>query len=313
MVEKKKIIVLIGITLTLIIMAFLIKDFVESWNNIKPYLAVIRLNWFVLAVITYVVAFILTGNNWAYLVWLIESNVQRVDLLNIHVTSAVARYIPGGIWNILSKAYLCSKRGVGRSTTTASIILEYVFQIVSSGLFLIVFLLLKTYNNVFLAETYIIAILVSVLLLLIPSSIKLGTKMICKIFRENDNNIVLDKKIVYIVILRYTLVWITTGFSFIFLAKAFTEINILQGIYLILSYPLSWCLGFLSPSPNGIGVREAMLGFLLSSSYNHDFVLLLAIASRFLTILGEVIAFTVFKIIFHCLKRVKINNRADKV
>ena len=297
--KKKQIVKLLGIVLSLVILGFMLYQFVQNWNDIKPYLA--NTNWIILiiAIILYAIAFLSTGYNWAYVLWNLDPKLTRREYLNIHMISALARYIPGGIWNIVGKAYMCTEKGVEKSATTASMILEYVFQIVSSGLFFIFFLpvLMKEVLNLWLTIAFIAGILV--VLLLLPWGVRVGTKILGKIFKEDLAEIYLTNRYVYSVLLRYMAVWIFTGFGLIVLVKAFSEIEFMQGIYLILSYPISWVVGFLSPSPNGMGIREGVLSLLLGSSYSYELVLLITLTTRIWTMLGEAVAFVGYQIYYH--------------
>ena len=123
-----------------IILWFLVKEFISNWEDIKPYLSQLKIGWLVFAVIVYALCFMGTGFNWAYMQWQMDKSIHWVEYLNIHMTSAFARYIPGGIWNIVGKAYMCTSKGANKSAVTSSMILEYVFQIISSGFFLLFFL-----------------------------------------------------------------------------------------------------------------------------------------------------------------------------
>ena len=61
--------------------------------------------------------------------------------------------------------------------------------------------------------------------------------------------------------------WLFIGLSFVFFLKGinvFKSTNFLLDIYLAASYVLAWLAGFLFiPAPNGIGIRELVMGFFL--------------------------------------------------
>lgn len=304
---KKKLLKIIGVILSLLILWFMGNQFVKNWEDIKPYLSNMKIGWFIISIIMYAIVFLLTGYNWSYLLWKMDSKLGKMDYLDIHMTSALARYIPGGIWNIVGKAYMCTNKGVEKRATTISMILEYVFQIISSSLFLLFFIpiLFANNNNSF----WIVALarlLIILTVIFIPNIIKVGIKVIGKVFKDDTSEINLEKKYVYNVLGRYVGVWLLTGIGLIILVIAFSKVEILQGIYLILSYPISWVIGFLSPSPNGMGIREGVLGVLLGNSYNYQLILLITLTSRIWTILGEIVAFVVFKLVYGLNKRGKV-------
>ena len=302
-ISKNNIIKVIGIVLAVIILWYMVKAFVSNWSQIQPYLANIKPVWFVLSVILYAITFLMTGNNWSYLLHQMDESATQTEYLNIHMVSALARYIPGGIWNIVGKAYMCTQKNVDKGATTVSMVLEYVFQIVSSALFLLFFVpvaLRKYLGNVGVVLVFILVILA---IFIMPYVINIGIKVVAKIMKCDYEAIHLEKKYIYKILLRYVIVWLITGISVIMLAYSFTEITPLQGVYLMLSYPISWVVGFLSPSPNGMGVREGVFGILLGSSYQSELILLITLTSRIWTIIGEIVAFISFKIYFLIYKR----------
>ena len=101
----------------------------------------------------------------------------------------------------------------------------------------------------------------------------------------------------------YAAAWAVTGMGLILLVSAFSDTGFMQDIILMLSYPVSWVVGFLSPSPNGMGIREAILRILLGGSQAHELVLLIVVTSRIWTILGEIAAFAGFKLYYLLTRR----------
>ena len=150
----------------------------------------------------------------------------------------------------------------------------------------------------------IVGLIITIILIigLIPFLIRLGIKFICKLWKSNDFSHAISNDYVYMVLIRYCATWCAVGLALIILVKAFSQVDLMQGVYLILSYPIAWCAGFLTPTPNGLGIREAVLGMLLSAKYNYELILLITITSRVWTILGEVLAFVLFKLVYSALK-----------
>ena len=303
---KKKIVKVLGILLSIVILWFMVNQFVKNWEDIKPYLSQMNIVWFIISIVIYAVVFLLTGYNWSYVLWKLDPKLDKIDYLDIHMTSALARYIPGGIWNIVGKAYMCTNKGVEKSATTISMILEYVFQIISSCLFLLFFIPVLFRKNMNTYLTILIVIGIILALFIIPYAVKIGTKIIGKLFKDDGGNVSLNKGFIYNVLSRYVGVWLVTGIGLVILVIAFSKVELLQGIYLVLSYPISWVVGFLSPSPNGMGIREGILGILLGDAYNYELLLLITLTSRIWTILGEALAFIGFKLVYSIKKRGKL-------
>lgn len=292
---KKKIVKMGGILLAVLILGFMGKELIQNWQKIRPYLLHVRVGILCAAIVFYAIAFLATGYNWAYLLWRMDDRAGKREYLHIHMVSALARYIPGGVWNIVGKAYLCTEKGVEKSATTASMILEYVFQILSSGLFLLFFLPVLMREILTPVWTGIFLIAVGFLIFLFPLAVRVGMKILGKVFREDLSGMRMESRYIYRILAQYVGVWLFTGVGLMILVWAFEEISWIQGGYLMLSYPVSWVVGFLSPSPNGMGVREGVLRLLLGKQYSYELLLLITLTTRIWTILGEVFAFIGFE------------------
>ena len=294
-----------GLCIGLLILWFMVKDIIKNWEAIGPYLTGMKISLFLVSILLYGLAFLFTGYNWTWLLWKMEAGPGRREYLNAHMVSALARYIPGGIWSIVGKAYLCNKKGVSKQATTVSIILEYVFQIASSGLFFVVLIpfLFQNGQNVWLAALCVLA--AAAALVLLPACINLGIRILSRVMKKDCGDIRLKPGFVYQVLLRYIGAWLVTGLGLLSLVAAFSEFDVLQGFYLVLSYPVSWVAGFLSPSPNGMGIREGILRVLLGERQAHELVLLIVVTTRIWTIIGEIAAFSCFKLYYWMTGRKK--------
>lgn len=295
---KKKLVNAAGVLLGIVIVAFMLRKFIQNWQEIRPYLTECRIPLFLASIVLYAAAFLAIGWNWAHVLYHMDKTLSVREYLHLHMSSVLAKYIPGGIWNIVGKAYLCSQQGVEKSTTTASIILEYVFQIISSGLFFLFLLplLLKDYFTIWMM--ILLVFMIIVVYLLLPWGVSLGTRILGKVFKEDLTGVEMKAGYVYRVLFRYVLVWLFTGAGLVVMALAFMKLDVLQAVSLVLAYPVSWVTGFLSPSPNGIGVREGILQLLLGFSYEAGPLLLIVLTTRIWTILGEVLAVGGFQLYY---------------
>lgn len=300
---KKKIVKIGGVLLAVVILGFMVKEFIQNWQDIRPYLENAKFGILGIAVLLYAIAFLATGYNWAYLLWRMDNRIEKQEYLHIHMVSALARYIPGGIWNIVGKAYMCTEKGVEKSATTASMILEYVFQILSSGLFLLFFLpvLMQEFLTPILTVGFVLVVVFVIGLL--PWMVRVGIQVLGRVFREDLSGVQMKNRYVYRILGQYVGVWLFTGFGLIVLVGAFEEISWIQAGYLMLSYPISWVAGFLSPSPNGMGVREGVLRLLLGERYSYELLLLITLTTRIWTILGEGVAFVGFEGYYYFWKK----------
>lgn len=303
---KKRLINFAGFLLGVAIVAFMIKKFVGSWQEIRPYLAGCRISLLALSVILYAAAFLAIGWNWAYVLYRMDRTLSVWEYLHLHMSSVLAKYIPGGIWNIVGKAYLCAQKGVEKSTTAASIILEYVFQIISSGLFFLFLLPLLLRDSITPPLMLGIAAAVLFACLLFPWGVSVGIRILGKVFKEDLSGVELRRGDIYRMLGRYLVMWLFTGAGLVVMACSFLHLSGLQSMSLVFSYPVSWVIGFLSPSPNGMGVREGVLKLFLGNCFAEGPLLLIVLSTRIWTLLGEVMAVGSFRLCYRIRQKRRV-------
>ena len=66
-----------GLVVGLLILWFMVKDIIDNWESVVPYLAGMRVPLFLLSVILYGLAFLFTGYNWTWLLWKMEAGPGR--------------------------------------------------------------------------------------------------------------------------------------------------------------------------------------------------------------------------------------------
>ncbi len=304
---KKRTVKLAGLLIGILIFWFMVRDVIDSWESVVPYLVHMKVPLFLLSVGIYGAAFLFTGYNWSWLLWKLEEGPGRRKYLNAHMVSALARYLPGGIWSIVGKAYLCGRNGVSKQAAAVSIILEYVFQIVSSGLFFVFLVPFLVRGGEAGRLVFFSLAAAGLILPLLPIGVNLGIRLLSKLMKKDCGELRVKRGFVYQALTRYVGAWILTGFGLIALVSAFSDVDAMQGLYLALSYPVSWVAGFLSPVPNGMGVREGILRVLLGERQAHELVLLIVVTTRIWTILGEIAAFLGFKLYYRVTGRRKEN------
>ncbi len=293
----KKYYKVLGILIAIIIVFFFIKSFISNWSAIKGYLITINVRLFIVSLIIYAAVFFLTGWNWTTMIENFNGGVNKKKYIHFFLYSSLARYIPGGIWNIAGRVYLCEKDGMRKGATAFSIVFEHVFQIMSSGVFLI---LLIANEKLFGSYTGIGVILGTISVIIFPFFIK---KVVFHFLNSKD---IVDSALCEVFtfrfylryMIRYCGVWLLTGISIICLVFSFLSIDLSQMKILALSYPVSWVIGFLSPTPNGMGTKEGMMIFFLRNHFPMELLIMLTMFIRIWTMVGEILILVIYEIYY---------------
>jgi|GEM_PF-1273867 len=186
--------------------------------------------------------------------------VRFAVLWKIVCRTNLYRYIPGGIWNHAGLIVDLSKEAhitVGKSSKLQ--LLNLVLNIYV-GLGFVIFVLPIT-----LAAPFALAYLLG--LLLLRPGLRLLRFFWNKIFARKVDLPEIPNRVLARIVLSNFGFWAFVGLSFVFFLKGinlFKPANFFLEIYLAASYVLAWLAGFLFiPAPNGIGVRELVMGFFL--------------------------------------------------
>ena len=82
--------------------------------------------------------------------------------------------------------------------------------------------------------------------------------------------------------------FLIAGLLLVFIVKIFIEINFFISAKIIIIFSIAWLAGFIIPgAPGGIGVREVVIIFFISPIIGEAQSTVVAIALRFITLLGD--------------------------
>lgn len=224
----------------------------------------------------------------------------------IYFNSQFAKYLPGGFWNFVGRVYMTSRYGVPMNQQLVTLVYENLLLIVVAS----------TYGLIMLYASHVIALYVLLLAFfaLLMSYFYYGfvSRTIEKLIKRtvkkfSDMRLTLPKNSFFLFMLYSFGSHLIMGFAFWLLLQSFGvhNVNLLEAAG---TYALAWLLGFITPLPGGIGVREGMLTFLLSFQHiGGDVASHISIISRIWNILAEVIVFLIlngFEIILKKRKHV---------
>ncbi|WLQ14630.1 hypothetical protein O5O45_01595 [Hahella aquimaris] len=197
--------------------------------------------------------------------------VSYKKVLYIHLSRLPARYLPGGIWQTVTKLLDYDRLGVGKTGLLNIFLFEVLISVITA---LIVGggLILLSDGELFYFFSFIlviVALLGFCLVFVLRGSIKLSWTIVS--------------------LSLYSIVWLGYGFSFaIYTSEALGSdfsLLILAGSYL-----LSWVVGFLAFfAPQGIGVTEYVLQLLIAFKGELSLVLVSLFGFRLVVLVGDML------------------------
>ena len=213
------------------------------------------------------------------------------ECFRIYNITQLSKYIPGNIWQFVSRIGIYSKCGMNAQEIRTSMILEMLWLLSSAfiigGLtvFLtehdLVFSLFKMYTK------YLYVISITVFCATIALIIK-NKQIIPWILKFTQN-----WKLNIIMFLIQICVWISLGLSFALIVVPFLA-GTSPIIYLIGLYALAYIIGFSVPfAPAGIGIREGILVLGVSIYLPQDISIIVSGMSRMMYMTVEIFLVTI--------------------
>lgn len=262
---------LIGRSLSLIALYFLFITFkdqfsIVSWQNY------VERNLFLLLTCTSVwtAGCLLLALSWHQILKALQLEADKMDAVRIYSKSQIGKYLPGNIFQFLSRQILSADLGY----QSERLIKTYVWEISLLILGALCFIPLILISNT-IPEPY------RFLLVLLPASVL----SVCIRFIFNPH---LQQSFHLVFLFHFI-----TGLIFYLVLAESTHSKWSSDIFYISgSYITSWLIGFVSiGSPAGIGVRELVNYKLLESQFLKEDILLALLSIRIISISADLLTY----------------------
>ncbi len=240
----------------------------NSWHSLQQR---IQLWWLVLPVL-YVAGGMALGAAWCALLRQQGIRVATVWGLSVHGRSQLAKYVPGNIFHFAGRQAMAMAAGLPARPVLATTLWELAGQaMVAAWVGLLALSLLWP-----TAAPYLPLVMLPLLLFFSLLLVRVGHTATLK---------AMYWQLAFLLV--FVLLMLALFFSFRAVSVSWLHIGQLAGVF-----AAAWLLGFVVPgAPGGIGVRELVLLWGLSGFMAEEQVLLLVVAGRLLTTIGDVLVY----------------------
>jgi hypothetical protein len=182
-----------------------------------------------------------------------------------YLMSQLARYVPGGIWDVAGRLYMCTGHGLPRGAVSVTILVEMVLGVVTGAVIFLASLLFWSRPLPTEAVYVSVAFVLVGLAALHPAILRPTLALAARVLRRETAPLPLSYGQVLLLAVYHTLARLMIGVSFFCFAAALTPLDwgllpVLTGIFVA-----AWVMGFVVVfAPQGLGVREGVMVLLLS-------------------------------------------------
>jgi len=295
--DKKKVLDIIGKIFTVLCLGFIVYKFFSFDIDFSILLSFKTLIVVIVCMVLLAIPPYL--NSYAYqriLRFLGVKQTNIKEIIDIYVSSNIGKYLPGNVMHFAGRNVLGSKYGLSNKSLFAASIFEVGLKVFVGVLIAVAFsykyfilIVRENFNR------YLLYIIIAVVIIVICAIVFFALRhrkdiKIQNVFANISYVIVVDIIIFALNIVCFLLIYFSVaGDATVILQNALT----IGGIYI-----LAWLVGYLTPgAPGGIGVKEAVMIFLLAGIMADSDILLVGVITRLCNILGDTLAFFANKII----------------
>lgn len=224
----------------------------------------------------------------------LEKDIPFKSLYKIYSKSNIAKYLPGNVMHYISRGVYCSEYNIKPSNIFYVSILEVLLKLITAFI-MILFLSYKQFNKIFEIVNLNITMNFGYVVI---CGILMFTILFAFIFHKQHDmkkSLIIEAKMIR-PMLAYAAIFCINAIPFICTIYLVSKDKIYDSttVYVIGVYTMSWLVGYVTPgAPGGIGIKETMLLLLLSPVYGKNLILLVAVITRIINVLGDIFAYIV--------------------
>jgi len=262
-----------------VIFYFLARNLYLNWNKILEYEWNVNYYFLASSLVLSMVGAFLIALGWNLILKVLGGSLAYKRALKIFFITDLAKYIPGKVWTMVGKVYLCAKEGIPVARTSASVVIQPLIQVISGMLMFLVSLPFWTKTTDFMNKLYLFLPLIPIgLIVLYPAIMNRALNFVLTRLRQNP--VVFDIKYgdILSILLLWCGLWILSGVTYYFLITGIYSIPLSLLPVVIGIFSIAGVLQFLTPS--GIGVLEGVLAVLLGLYLPVHIAILVALLAR---------------------------------
>lgn len=286
---KKRIIKrILQVILIAVIFYFLARNLYINWNKIAEYNWRINYYFLVFSWLLSVGGGFLIALGWNLILRVLGGRLSHKRALKIFFITDLAKYIPGKVWTMVGKVYMCKEEGVPVAVTSTSVVIQPLIQVISGLLIFLLSLPFWTKTSDFMNNLYLFFLLIPLgLLLLHPAIMTRPLNFVLRKLKQKPIELKIKYSHILSILLLWCGLWVLTGITYYFLIISVHPFPLLNLPVTIGIFAIAGVSQFLTPS--GIGVLEGMLTVLLGLYFPIPVAILIALLVRVWKTVSELV------------------------
>lgn len=286
---RKKIIKrILQVILIAVIFYFLARNLYVNWNKIVEYDWRINYYFLVFSWLLSIGGGFLIALGWNLILRVLGGRLDYKRALKIFFITDLAKYIPGKVWTMVGKVYMCKEEGVPVAVTSTSVVIQPLIQVISGLLIFLLSLPFWTKTSDFINNLYFFFPLIPIgLLFLHPAIMTKPLNFVLRKLKQKPIEVNIKYRNILLILLLWCGLWVLTGITYYFLIISVHPFPLSNLPVTIGIFAIAGVSQFLTPS--GIGVLEGMLTVLLGLYFPLPVAILIALLARVWKTVSELV------------------------
>lgn len=277
--RKKVIKRILQALLIAVIFYFLARNLYINWNKILEYDWNVNYYFLAFSLVLSIVGAFLIALGWNLILRVLGGRLAHKRALKIFFITDLAKYIPGKVWTMVGKVYLCAKEGIPVARTSASVVIQPLIQVISGILMFLISLPFWTKTSDFINKLYLFLPLIPIgLIVLYPPIMTKVLNFVLTRLKQKPMELSIEYGDILSILLLWCGLWILSGFTYYFLIIGIYSIPLSLLPVVIGIFSVAGVSQFLTPS--GIGVLEGVLTVLLGLYLPLHIAIFIALLAR---------------------------------
>ncbi len=289
--KKKRIMKLIKALFLAAVAFFLVRYFVNNWQEFASVIS--EIDWWIFAgsMAFYFVYKLTLACLWHYITVLNECQIRLPRAVSGYLYSILGKYIPGKVFMLAARLPAYTEQGIPIRKPTICFFIENVCTLLGAAFLFLISLFFFPNEELRQYMWLAIAFVIAFFVLINPRIINFFLRILGKWIKKDDMEIPMTYVQMIKVVLLFVANWLIVGFGFYLLSLSINpDIPLSQMMYVGGVFALSAIIGILAIfTPSGIGVREGIMILGLGLIMGDGLPEVIAIVSRLWVTAAELI------------------------
>ncbi len=305
--KKKMIMKIVKILFLAAVVFFLVRYFVNNWDEFA--MVISEIDWWIFAgsMIFYFIYKLTLAGLWHYITVLNQCQVSLPRAVSGYLYSILGKYIPGKVFMLAARLPAYTEKGIPIRKPTICFFIENVCTLLGAAFLFLISLFFFPNEELRMYMWLAVIFVIAFFILINPKIINFFLRALGKLIKKDDMEIPMTYVQMLKVVLLFVANWFIVGFGFYLLSLSINpDIPMSQMMYVGGVFALSAIIGILSIfAPSGIGVREGIMILGLSLIMGNGFPEVIAIVSRLWVTVAELLLIAIAFVVEQVIKLVK--------